>query len=144
MFSTANRKSLATALAGAAIASAMAISGASAMPESGVSGGYGERGYQDLRSPDAVDSARAAAEAPSTRPTEAQVYPGLADGAREADIAPAAPQRVVVDEPAPSGGFDGVSAAIGAAAGAGLLILLVAGGGLMRRHPATRGSALGA
>jgi hypothetical protein len=47
MFSAAQRKSLATALAGAALASALVVSGA-----------YAHYGYQDLRSPDAVDAAR--------------------------------------------------------------------------------------
>ena len=53
MFSAANRKSLTTALAGAALASALVVSGASA-----------DQGYQDLRSPDAVDAARAAGDPP--------------------------------------------------------------------------------
>lgn len=46
MFSMANRTSVATALAGAAIASVMVVSGANAMPEYGNSGGGG---YQDPR-----------------------------------------------------------------------------------------------
>jgi hypothetical protein len=48
-----------------------------------------------------------------------------------------APQPVV-DAPAPTGGFDLPSAAIGAATGAGLVIVLVAAGGLAKRRPLTR------
>lgn len=130
MFSPSTRKSLATALAGAALASAVAVSGASAdlhaidaaaraagdLPETTApSGSYpvGE-GYQDLRAPDTRDAAEG--------------------------YAPTVDLEAVADEPSPTGGFDWVSAAIGAVAGTALLIVLLAfGGGLARRRPFTRG-----
>jgi hypothetical protein len=78
MFSPAHRKTLATALAGAALASALAVSGASADPHaldiaareeagvpavppppSSIAASAAEE-YNDLRSPDAVDASRAA------------------------------------------------------------------------------------
>jgi hypothetical protein len=129
MFAMENRKIVTTALAGAALASAMVTSGASAMPDSGDHG---------LRSPAAVDSARPAGDPPSTQPTEDHVFPGLAERARGSGApnpAAANESQQVVGEPSSSGGFDMPSAAIGAATGTGTVILLLAAGGLARRLP---------
>jgi hypothetical protein len=46
------------------------------------------------------------------------------------------PQAAPADSPAPASGFDVSSAAIGAAAGTGLLLALLGAGGLARRRPA--------
>jgi hypothetical protein len=114
MFSPALKTRLATALAGAALASALVVSGASAHygqqidnpdyvppPPSSIAVSAAE-GYQDLRSPDAVAAAHAAA-----------------------------------DEPSSPGGFDWVSAAIGAVAAGALSLVLMATLG-MRRPPRRR------
>jgi hypothetical protein len=115
----------------------------------------GATAYQDLRSPDAVDAARAAGGAPpasSIAAAAADEYQDLrSPDARDAalppelratgfhstqdlrspdtrDVAtgysPTASQPVVDESPA-SDGFDWTSAAIGAAAGAGLLLILI-------------------
>jgi len=113
------KKRLTTALAAAALSSALAVSGAHAHhgsqsvpppevapPASSIAASAGEE-YQDLRSA------------------------GLAEVAR-----PAATQQPGVSEPS---GFDLASAAIGAAVAAGLSILLVAT--LAMRRPAGRRAA---
>ncbi|MGH2716373.1 MAG: hypothetical protein ACRDM7_21310 [Thermoleophilaceae bacterium] len=125
MFSTATRKSVVTALTGAALASALIVSGASA-----------DEGYQDLRSPDAVDAARAAGDPPRVEGYQDLRSPDTRDHAE--DYQPTVEPQPSVDEPSSSGGFDLASAGIGAAAGTGVVILLLVAGGLARRHPPNR------
>ena len=124
MSSLALKRTVATALAGAAIASAIGASAVSAAPVEqfmpGASGNSADspsvppppssiaapagKAYEELRTPDQ----------PVTPPT--------------------AEPRPVADEPS---GFDLPSAAIGAATGAGLVIVVLAAGGLVRRRPLT-------
>ena len=124
MFSAANRKSLTTALAGAALACALVVSGASA-----------DEGYQDLRSPDAVDAARAAGDPPRVDGYQDLRSPDTRDQAE--NYQPTPESQPAADEPASPTGFDWASAAIGAAAGTALLVmLLAAAAGTGRfRHP---------
>jgi hypothetical protein len=81
-------------------------------------------GHQDLRSPDARDAAARAVTRQDLRSPDAR------------DAATRSATPVVVRVGAPDPGFEWDSAAIGALAGAGLLISL-AGGGLLvtRRRP---------
>ena len=160
MFSAAYRKRLATALAGAALASALAVSGASAdqhaidahnravaPPPSSIAAPADDE-YQDLRSPDAVDAARAAGDAPEATTPQSGSYL-VADGYQDLrspdtrdqaeGYAPTLESQPVADEPSSPGGFDWVSAAIGAAAAAGLSLVLMATLGL--RRPAARRAA---
>jgi hypothetical protein len=137
MFSPASKKSLVTALVGAALASALSVSGASADT------------YQDLRSPDAVDAAREAGDAPNVAPAPSSIARSAEEAyqdmrspdARDAadGYAPTIDVEPVTDGPSATSGFDWVSAAIGAAAGTGLLIVLLAAGGFARRRPLTTG-----
>jgi hypothetical protein len=115
MFSAAYKKRLATALAGAALASAMVVSGASADPFTDSERQKVEQfqGSQDLRSPDTRDQAEG--------------------------YNPTLESQPVADEPAEPGGFDWVSAAIGAVAAAGLSLVLMATLGL--RRPTARRAA---
>lgn len=143
MFSAAYKKRLATAIAGAALASALAVSSASA-----------NHGFQSLRSSDAVDAARAAGDAPRVAPPPSSIAAPAAEQYQDlrspntsdqADgYSPKLESQPVVDEPSSPGGFDWVSAAIGAAAGTGLLLILlaaVAGSGRLRRpRPVTVGT----
>jgi hypothetical protein len=143
MLSPALKTRLATALAGAALASALAVSGASAHygqqtdnpeyvppPPSSIAVSAAEE-YQDLRSPDTRDQADGYA-------------PGNAQDLRSPDTVDAAggyhptvAQQPVADEPSEPSGFDFVSAAIGAiAAGAVALVLMAALG--LRRPPRGR------
>jgi hypothetical protein len=118
MYSAAFRKRLATAMAGAALASAPAVSGASAHngsqpvsppdvapPPSSIAASAAEE-YQELRAPDAVQALT-----PEPQP--------------------------VADEPSEAAGFDLVSAAIGAIVAGGLSLVLMATLG-MRRAPRRR------
>jgi hypothetical protein len=127
MFSTANRKSLATALAGAALASAMFVSGASAWspdavdaagdppevapPPSSIAASAAEE-YNKLRAPDATDEI----------PPQQGSYPV---GEYYEDLR-ASESQPVADEPSEPSGFDWVSAAIGAVVAAGLTLVLMA------------------
>jgi hypothetical protein len=118
MFSTAYKTRLATALAGAALASALAVSGASA----------------DQHAIDAHN--RAVNPPPVASPQELR-----SSNTREQPevYSPALASQAVADEPSSPGGFDWVSAAIGAAAAAGLSLVLMATLGL--RRPTSRGAA---
>lgn len=111
MFSHNSRKALATALAGAALASAVGTSGAAADE------------YMDLRSPDAQDAT-----------TVKEPYTDLRMPDSREPQSPAAPPdaQPVADEPSTPGAFDWLSAALGAAAGAGLVLVLSAAGGIRR------------
>ena len=161
MFSNNNRKALVTALAGAALASAVGASGAAADQ------------YMDLRSPDAIEAARdAAPSVPQSGPYPvAESYvdlrmPDSVEAPREAgDPSPVAPPpssiaqsagkayedlrmpdsrdqpkgsipapdtQPVADEPSTPGAFDWLSAALGAAAGAAIVLVLFAAGGIRR------------
>ena len=101
MFSTTMKRTIATALSGAAVAGALGAPAASAMP---------------------IDPVGAPG-APSTVP-----------------IVPSPPPSApAVVRTTPDPGFDVSSAAIGAAAGTGLLIVVLAAGGLAWRRPETRG-----
>jgi hypothetical protein len=154
MFSAAYKKRLATAMAGAALASAMVVSGASAdqhaidaaeraanPPPSSIADPAGDE-YQDLRSPDAVDAARAAGDAPDAATTPQSGPNPVAEGNQDLRMpdtrdraegyAPTLDSQPVADEPSPPGGFDWVSAAIGAVAATGLSLVLMATLGLRR------------
>jgi hypothetical protein len=113
MCSAAYKKRLATVIAGAAVASALAVSGASAQqgpqpvsspevapPPSSIAASAAEE-YRDLRAPDPVE-----ASTPEPQP--------------------------VADEPTEPAGFDLVSAAIGAVVGGGLSLVLMATLGMRR------------
>jgi hypothetical protein len=141
MFSAAYKKRLATALAGAALASALVVSGASADPHAidaanrAANPPAGDE-YQDLRSPDAVDAARAAGDEPDPTTQDLRA-PDTRDAAE--GYSPTFESQPVADEPSSPGGFDWVSAAIGAVAAAGLSLVLMATLGL--RRPAARRAA---
>jgi hypothetical protein len=155
MFSVDYRRRLATALTGAALASAVAVSGAPAHY-----GAQGDAPYvapppssiaasadnQALRSADAVDAARAAGDAPDEATTPqtgsypvAKGYQDLRradtrDQAEGHDPKPVADSPSAVSEPY---GFDLASAAMGAVAAAALSLVLVASLG-PRRHGGRR------
>ncbi|MET0835562.1 MAG: hypothetical protein ABWY97_02155 [Thermoleophilaceae bacterium] len=115
---------LAVAVGVAALAGAALAPAATAIP------------YEDLRSPDAVDAARAAGEPPRVVPRAAPIAALGGDGAQDLrspdtrDVAtgygPTTASQPAVDTSPASDGFDWTSAAIGAAAGAGLLLILIA------------------
>lgn len=128
MSSLAMKRALATALAGAAIASGIGASAASARPvEQFITG-----------------SAGATAESPSVPPPASSIA-APAGNAYEELRSPGQPvarptgePQPVVGEPTSPSGFDLPSAAIGATIGAGLVIVLLAAGGPARRRPLTR------
>ncbi len=93
MFSPALKTRLATALAGAALASALVVSGASAHygqqtdnpeyvppPPSSIAVSAAEE-YQDLRSPDAIDAAREAGDEPEASTSQDMRMPDTRDAA---------------------------------------------------------------
>ena len=152
MSSLAMKRVVATALAGAAVASAIGATTASARPMEGVAPVSGAvaspsvppppsslaapagRAYEELRAP----------EQPAVPPPPSSLA-ASAGGAYEelrTPDQPAVPSTVesqpVADQPSAPSGFDLPSAAIGAVAGAGLVTLLLAAGGLVRRRPLTR------
>ena len=147
MFSPAFKTRLATALAGAALASALVVSGASGHygqqtdgpgyvppPPSSIAVSAADE-YQDLRSPDAVDAAREAGRPSELAATQDLRMPDTVDAAE--GYQPTVAQQPVADEPSEPSGFDFVSAAIGAiAAGAVALVLMAALG--LRRPPRGR------
>jgi hypothetical protein len=120
MFSAAFMKRLATALAGAALASALVVSGASADPH-------------------AIDAYNRTAEPPEVAPPPSSIaapagekYEALRAPDGQEPTEPVAESRPVVDEPSAPGGFDWVSAAIGAVTAAGVSLVLMATLGLRR------------
>lgn len=124
------KKAVATALAAVAVASSIAAPAASARPvEQYIPG-----------------AAAGASESPSVPPPPSSIaasageeYEQLRSPGQTADRATPESQPVA-DEPSSSNGFDLPSAAIGAAAVTGLLIVLLATAGLTRRRrPLTRG-----
>ena len=135
MFSPSTSKRLAAAVAAAALMGAVPAQGAPA-----------DAGHQDLRSPDAVDAAREAGDPPRVAPapssiaaSEVEQYQDLrTPDTRDAAVgySPALEAQTAVDEPSLSSGFDWLSAAIGAAAGAGVLVIVLAAtGGFTRLRP---------
>jgi hypothetical protein len=144
MFSAAYKTRLATAMAGAALASALVVSGASAdqhaidaaaRDAAGLASAPDDRQvtYDDLRSPDARDAARqAAGQGLPRQDLRSPDARDAADGYR-----PTLEPQPAADQPSSPSGFDWASAAIGAAAGTGLLLILlaaIAGSGRLR-HP---------
>ncbi len=121
MFS-AYKKRLATAMAAAALASALAVSGAHAHY------GVQSSGSPEVAPPASSIAAPAAEEYQGLRSTDTR---DLAEGSR-----PTPAQQPVVDEPS---GFDPVSAAIGAVAAAALSLVLMAT--LTTRRPTGRRAA---
>jgi hypothetical protein len=122
MLSASYKKRFATALAGAALASALVVSAASAVPAEELIPSTTQQ------SPPEVPPPPSSIAAPAGEKYEALRAP---DGRQPAD--PVAEPRPVVDEPSEPGGFDWVSAAIGAVAAAGVSLLLMATLGLRRR-----------
>ena len=128
MFSPPCTKRLATALAGAALASALAVSGASADPH-------------------AIDAANREANPPYVAPPPSSIAASAAEEYQDLRMpdrrtppehyAPALDQQPVADEPSEPSGFDFVSAAIGAIAAGAVALLLMALLGL-RRPPRGR------
>jgi hypothetical protein len=137
MFSTLSRMRVAGALVGATLAVAVIAPAATAQdlrspdardssPAIERSGAQTAISYDDLRSPDASVGTRGVAPGDD----------GRSPDAREVPSSPVESQPLAIEAPA-TGGFDWLSAAIGAAAGTGLLILLFAfagGGGIGRRQ----------
>jgi hypothetical protein len=121
MSSLAMKRVVATALAGAAIASAIGATTASARP------GFAMGSAADTLTSPSVPPPPSSLAAPAGRAYEELRAPDQPTGA----------SQPVAGEPAPSG-FDLPSAAIGAATGAGLVIVLLAVGGIARRRPLTR------
>lgn len=122
MSSVATKRALATALAGAAIASLVVAPAGLARPVEQLI---------PTAAADASDSRTVPPPPSSIAASAADEYENM----RSTGATPTASQPVV---DAPSQGFDLPSAAIGAAAGTGFVILLLAAGTLVRRHPPTR------
>jgi len=151
MSSLAMKRVVATALAGAAMASAIGATPASARPMKGSAWGVAAdaggspavpppsssiaasagAAYEELRAP---DRPAAPPPPPPIAAPAGQAYEELR-APDEPAAQPTAEPQPVADEPS---GFDLPSAAIGAVTGAGLVIALLAAGGLVRRRPLTR------
>jgi hypothetical protein len=129
MPSMATKRAMATALAAAAVASSIGAPAASARPV---------EQYIPSAAGDASDSPSVPPPPSSIAAPAGAKYEQLRSPGRTADR-PTPESQPVVDEPSPSNGFDLPSAAIGAAAGTGVLIALLATAGLTRRRrPLTR------
>jgi hypothetical protein len=136
MFSTLSSKRVAGTLVAAALAAATMAPGAFAQDTPGAdahqaaeAAAQQQRGYDDLRSPDARDSSRSAAPGQDMRSADARDVPG-----------PGFESEPTVEVPAAPSGFDWISAAIGAAAGTGMLVVLMVflgSGGLTGRRQRT-------
>jgi hypothetical protein len=125
MTSVGIKKATATALAGAAIVSSLCAPAVSARPaEQFMPGAAG----------DASDSPSVPPPPSSIAIPAGEQYTEL----RQAADRPTAASQPAVDESSSAGGFDLPSAAIGAATGAGLVMLLLAAGVVTRRRPLTR------
>jgi hypothetical protein len=125
MSSLATKRVVATALAGAAIASAIGATPASAAPV---------EPFMPGASGNSVDSPRVPPPPSSIAAPAGRAYEELRAPDRPA-AQPTTEPRAVADGPS---GFDLPSAAIGAATGAGLIMVLLTGGALVRRRPLTR------
>ena len=117
MSSLVMRRAVATALAGAIIVSAIGATAASARP---------------------MAPASVSVEAASVAPPPSSIAAPAGDAYEELRSPAPGDPKPVVAEPTESSGFDLPSAAIGAATGAGLLIVVLAAAGLPRRRPLTR------
>jgi hypothetical protein len=128
MFSTFSRTRVAGALIGAALATTVVAPGAIAQdlrspdardssPTIEQPGAQAVSSYDDLRSPDASAGTRGVAPSEDQRSPDARDYPSPL-----VESQPLAVEAPIAD------GFDWLSAAIGAAAGTGLLVLLLAFG----------------
>ena len=136
MFSTLSRTRVAGALVGAALAAATMAPGAFAQDTPGAdaheaaeAAAQQQSGYDDLRSPDAQDTSRSAAPSDDRRSADARDVP-----------APTFEPLPTAEVPSAPSGFDWISAAIGAAAGTGMLLVLMAflgSGGLTGRRQRT-------
>jgi hypothetical protein len=131
MRSISIKQTLATAMAGVAIAAAVAAPAASAAQDLRSADAMdaairAER--KDQRSPDAVDAARAGQR-------QDLRSPDAFDAATRSD--PAVPAQTTAVASPPSGGFDWVSGAIGAAGTGSLIVLLVLGGSAISGHRRT-------
>ena len=124
MSSLTMKRVVATALAGATIASAIGATAASARPMEG--SGPGTSGIS-------VDSPSVPPPPSSIAAPAGRAYEELRASDQPA-AQPTAEPRPIADEPS---GFDLPSAAIGAATGAGLVVVLLIAGGLVRRRPLT-------
>jgi hypothetical protein len=144
MFSTFSRTRVAGALIGAAIALTVVGPGSAAAQDmrtpdavdaaepAAPTDARGVTTYPDVRTPDARDSGQEASPSEDRRSPDARDFP-----------APTFESQPVSQAPSSPGGFDLLSAAIGAAAGTGLLLVLTAFltiGGLSgrRRHGTLR------
>ncbi len=135
MESVGIKRAAATALAGAALASALCAPAASARPV---------EQFWPGASGDASASPSAPPPPSSIAVPAGKEYEELRAAGQVADGPTQAPQPIV-DERSPAAGFDMPSAAIGAATGAGLMMVLLAAGLVVRRRPLTRGhGAIGA
>ena len=145
MFSHNSRKALATALAGAALASAVGASGAAAdqymdSPDAREAA-LAEQPNTDLRMPDTVDAAREASDPSSVAPPPSSIAQSagdsyedlrMPDSRERADgYSPTPDSLPVADEPSTPGAFDWLSAALGVAAAPIVLGLVL----LARRLP---------
>ena len=126
MASLAIKRAVATALTAAAVASAIGAGTASARPMGQLAPGS---------TASSVDSASVPAPPSSIAAPAGQAY----EEVRSLDAAPpSAESQPVAGEASSASGFDLPSAAIGAASGAGLVLLLLIAGGLAGRRPLTR------
>jgi hypothetical protein len=124
MLSAAFKKRLTNALAGAALASALAVSGASAAPA------------EQMIPRTTGDTPEVAPPPSSIAESAAEEYEKLR--AQAADN-PAPEPQPVADEPSGQGGFDFMSAAIGAVVAGAMSLVLMASLGM--RRPTSRGAA---
>lgn len=125
MSSPGTKRAIAAALAGATLA--VGATSASAGPM-----------QQNLdQAGDSVGSASVPPPPSSIAAPAGKAYEDLRSTGQTAGLPTSAPQAVV-DEPSGPSGFDLPSAALGAATGAGLVILLLTAGALIRRRPLTR------
>jgi hypothetical protein len=126
MASLAMKRAVATALAAASVASAIGAGTASARPMAQLAPGS---------TASSVDSASVPAPPSSIAAPAGQAY----EEVRSLDAArPSAESQPVAGEPSSPSGFDLPSAAIGAASGAGLVLVLLVAVGLAGRRPLTR------
>jgi hypothetical protein len=146
MFPTTFKQTLATAVAGAAMAGAVGAQNAPAMPADPVHDAYATEQGQVMPPPSSI-AASAAKEYTVLRtqhdvagtPAVVETRHDVADTSRAADPGPA-PQLVEATDPGV--GFDLSSAAIGAI-GAGMIVVALTAGGLAwrRQTPGPHGSA---
>jgi hypothetical protein len=127
MLSNRVKRTIATGLSGAAIAGTIGAPAASATPNIDSPGAHrvlavpaGALARTDPGQPKALGTDVAAPDQQNSAPPQRPTAPAIADAT-------------------PDAGFDLSSAAIGAAGGTGLLVVVLAAGGLAWRRPITRG-----